>query len=114
LEKDGGVCGEEDSKPSLVTSSAQTGSCPGQEVVQEEATPKSGRMAARTNQIGNAAGSWSSLERDGGRNETDSKLSLVTSSALTGSCPGQEVVREEARPGQIPSGWTHAKLEPDC
>jgi hypothetical protein len=38
VEEDGGSHDEEDLKPSLVTSSAPTGSCPNQEVVQEEAT----------------------------------------------------------------------------
>jgi hypothetical protein len=59
-----------------------------------------------TKQRGKARGtSFSSLETDGGPNEEgDSKPSLVTSSALVGSSPDQEVVQEEA-PGQIPSGW---------
>ncbi len=63
-------------------------------------------MESMTNQRGNATDSCSSLETDGGHNEEeeDSKPSLVTSSALIGSSPGQEVVQEEA-PGQIPPGW---------
>jgi hypothetical protein len=59
------------------------------------------------------------LEKDGGgRDEDDSKSSPVTSSALIGSDPGQDVVQEEATPDQIaseiPCGWTRVKLEPDC
>jgi hypothetical protein len=67
-------------------------------------------MAARTNPRGGAIGSPSSVERDGGRDEEDSKPSpLVTSSALIASYPNQEVVQED----RIPSGWTRVKLEPD-
>jgi hypothetical protein len=113
----GGGLIEKDSKPSPVTSSALTGSDPGQEVVQEEATPESGRTAAGTNQRGNAADSCSSLEKDGssvveggGRDEEESKPSLVTSSELIGSDPGQCVVQEEATPDQIPSDWTVQSL----
>jgi hypothetical protein len=77
-------------------------------------------MAARmTNQSGNPTGLCSSLEKDGGiRDEDDSKPPPVTSCALIGSYPGQDVVKEEATPDQIrseiPSGWTRTKLEPDC
>jgi hypothetical protein len=56
------------------------------------------------------------VEEDGaGHDEEDSKLSLVNGSALTASCPCQEVVQEEARtaPVEIPSSWTCVKLEPD-
>jgi hypothetical protein len=76
---------------------------------------------SRTKQRGNAAtDSCSSVERDGGagRDEQDSKPSLVTSrsSALIGFYPDQEVVQQEeaATPDEIPSGWTRVKLEPDC
>jgi hypothetical protein len=107
---------EEDSNPSQVTSSALIGSDEG--VVQEKATsPESGQMAAtRANQRGKAIGSCPSVEEDGGgRDEEDSKPSLVTSSALIGSYTDQEVVQEEATtPAEIPSGWTRVKLEPDC
>jgi hypothetical protein len=79
-EKDGGGLDEEDSNPSPVTSSALTGSAltgsdPEEEIVQEEATPKIGQMAAAwTNQRGKAAGSCGSVEKDGGgREEEDSK-----------------------------------------
>jgi hypothetical protein len=76
-------------------------------------------MVARTNQRGKATDGGSSLVvEDGGRDEEESKPSLVTSSELIGSDPGQDVVQEEATPDQIPSeipsGWTRAKLEPDC
>jgi hypothetical protein len=54
------------------------------------------------------------MKEEGSREEEDSNPSLVTSSALIGSYPDQEVVQEEARPGEIPSGWTFVKLEPDC
>jgi hypothetical protein len=120
----GGGLVEEDSKLSPVTSSsALIGSNPDEEVVQVEATPESGQMAAtRTNQrgAGKATGTscGSAVEEDGGnRNEQDSKPSMVTSSALAiGSYPHQEVVvQEEATtPDEIPSGWTRVKLEPDC
>jgi hypothetical protein len=73
-------------------------------------------MRAGTNQSGTARGSCNSVEEDGaGRDEQDSKPSLVTSSALTGSDSVQEVVQEEAtRLGEIPLGWVRLKLEPDC
>jgi hypothetical protein len=45
------------------------------------------------------------VEEDVGRDEEDSKPSPVTSSALTGSCPDQEVVQEETKAGEIPSAW---------
>jgi hypothetical protein len=49
------------------------------------------------------------LEEDGGgRDEEDSKPSLVTGSAPTGS-----VVQEETASNETPFGWTRAKLEPD-
>jgi hypothetical protein len=74
-------------------------------------------MTARTNPRGGAIiGSPSAMEKDGGRDEEDSKPSpLVTSSdALIASYPDQEVVQEEAIPhDRIPSGWTRVKLEPD-
>jgi hypothetical protein len=66
---------------------------------------------------GKATGSRSPVGEDGvGRDDEDSKPSLVTSSAPIGSYPEQEVVQEEATPtpGEIPSGWTRVKLEPDC
>jgi hypothetical protein len=66
--------------------------------------------AARANPRGGAVGSPSYVEKDGGRDEEDSKPSpLVTSSALIASYPNQEVVQED----RIPSGWTRVKLEPD-
>jgi hypothetical protein len=82
-------------------------------------------VSKTTNQRSNATGNCSSLEKDGsslvedgGRDEEESKPSLVTSSELIGSDPGQDVVQEEATPDQvpfeIPSGWTRVKLEPDC
>jgi hypothetical protein len=70
-------------------------------------------MAARTNHEGNATGSCSSAETACGLGEEDSNPSLVTSSALIGSDPDQEVVQEEATPDEIMSGTTPAKLEPD-
>jgi hypothetical protein len=115
----GGGLVEEDSKPSLVSSSALIGSYLEEEVVQEEATPEFGQMAAttRTSQRGaseaTGAASRGSVEEDGG---VDSKPSLVTSSALTGSYPDQVAVQEEeaTTPDEIPSGWKRVKLEPDC
>jgi hypothetical protein len=113
-------CGldEEDSNPSPVTSSAIIGSDPDQVVVQEEATPESGQMTATgTNQRGKATGSCSSAEKGGGgRDEEDSKSSLVTYGARIGSSPGQEVFQEQATTThvEIPYGWTRVKLEPDC
>jgi hypothetical protein len=87
--------------------------CPSSNIKQPMACclTKSGQMAAaRTNPRGGATGSPSSVERDGGRDEEDSKPSpLVTSSALIASYPNQEVVQED----RIPSGWTRVKLEPD-
>jgi hypothetical protein len=73
-------------------------------------------MVAKTNQRGKAIRTCSSLEADVGvRDEEDSRPSLVTSSALIGSYPDQDVGQEEATPpGEIPSGWTRVKLEPDC
>jgi hypothetical protein len=119
VETDCGLDEEDSSNQSPVTSSALIGSDPDQEVVQEEATPESGQMAASTRanqQRGKATGSCSSVEEDGdGLAGEDSKPSLVTSSALVGSYPHQEVVQQEATtPGEIPSGWTRVKLEPDC
>jgi hypothetical protein len=121
----GGGLVEEDSKPSLVTSTgALTGSDPDEEVV-KEATPESGQIAAsaRTNQRGasTAAGAirGSVEEEDGGNRdeEADSKPSVVTSSSalLAGNCPDKKVVCDEATtPDEIPSGWKRTKLEPDC
>jgi hypothetical protein len=112
-------CGldEEDPSPSPVIGSPVIGSDPVEEVVKEEATPESGQMAAtRTNRRGEATGSRSSVEEDGGdRDAEDSKPSLVTISAQIGSYPDQEVVQEESTtPDEIPSGWVRVKLEPDC
>jgi hypothetical protein len=75
-----------------------------------------GQMGARTKQKGKSAGSFSSVKEHGhGRIEEDSNPSLMTSSsAQIASYPDQEVVEEEATPGQIPFGWTRVKLEPDC
>jgi hypothetical protein len=78
-----------------------------------------GQMAAAgTHQRGKATGVCSSVEEDGGagRDEQDSKPpSLVTSSALLGSYPDEEVVQGEATTHrEIPLGWTRVKLEPDC
>jgi hypothetical protein len=62
-------------------------------------------MAARPNQRGDAKVSCSSVEEDAGRDEADSKPSLVTgNSALIGSYPDQDVVQEESTPREIPSG----------
>ena len=69
-----------------------------------------GRMGAGTNQRGKAIGSCSSVEEDGGgRVEDDSSRALIA------SYPVQEVVQEAAAiaSGEIPFGWTRAKLEPD-
>ncbi len=61
-------------------------------------TERGQRMAARKTQRGDATGSCSSVENDGGCDEEDSKPSPVTttSSALIGSDPVEEVVQEEA------------------
>jgi hypothetical protein len=78
---------------------------------------ESRQIAARTNPRGSAtSGSPSSVENDGGRDDEDSKPSLVTSSsALLASYPDQEeVVQEEATHYKIPLGWKCVKLEPDC
>jgi hypothetical protein len=67
--------------------------------------------ASRTNQRGKAdTGRCSSVEEDGGgRDEADSSRALIA------SYPDQGGVPEEATtPGEIPSGWTRVKLEPDC
>jgi hypothetical protein len=72
---------------------------------------------ASAKQRGKAAVCSISVEEDGGgRDEEDSKLSLVTSSAAqTGSHSDQEVVQEQATTlGDVPCGWTRAKLELDC
>jgi hypothetical protein len=57
------------------------------------------------------------VEDDGGgrdEDEENSKPSLVSSSALTGSDLGQEIVQEEATTHRdIPLGCMRAKLEPD-
>jgi hypothetical protein len=67
---------------------------------------ESAQSSATTNPRGSAIGNRSSVEKDGGRDEEDSKPSLVTSiSALVASYPDQEVVREEATHNTIPSGW---------
>jgi hypothetical protein len=68
-------------------------------------------MAASVNQRDNATVSGSYVETDCGLDEEDTNPSPVTSSALIGSDPDQEVVEEKAT---IPSGWTRVKLEPDC
>jgi hypothetical protein len=131
---------EEDPEPLMVTSGGRRGYDPGHEIVQkEEATtdaipagwtrtkpepsssanrkrPSGQIMATRTNQRDHATGSrCSSVEKDAGRDEEDSKPLLVTSSVLpiVGSDPDQKVVQEEATTDEIPAGWTRAKLEPD-
>ncbi len=73
-------------------------------------------MGARTNQRIKATASSSPLEEDGGgRDEENSKPSLVTSGARIGSSPDQEAVQEQVTTlGGIPYGWTRVKLEPDC
>jgi hypothetical protein len=72
-------------------------------------------MAARTNPRGGAIGKRSSVEKDGGRDEEDSKPSLVTpSSALVASYPDQELVQKGSMHYKIPAGWKLVKLEPDC
>jgi hypothetical protein len=74
-------------------------------------------MGARTNQRGKASASSSSVEENGvGRDEEDSKPSLVTSSAARiAPHSDQEVVQEQATTlGEIPHGWIRIKLEPDC
>jgi hypothetical protein len=77
---------------------------------------ESGGMGARTHQRGNATASCSPVEEDGGgSDEKDSKQSLVTGGAQTGSSPGHEVVQAEAPTlGEIPCGWMRVKVEPDC
>jgi hypothetical protein len=75
---------------------------------------ESGKIAARTNPRGSAAiGKRRSVEKHGGRDDEDSKPSLVTSSSalLVASYPDQEVVQRHYK---IPSGWKRVKLEPDC
>jgi hypothetical protein len=74
-------------------------------------------MGSRINQRGKiSTASSSSVEEDaGGRDEEESKPSLVTSGAPIYSSPGQEVVQDQATTlGKIPCGWTRVKLEPDC
>jgi hypothetical protein len=60
----------------------------------------------------------SDVKEDGGRRDVEhSKPSLVTTSgARTGSSPsGQKVVQVQTTTlGEIPYGWKHVKLEPDC
>jgi hypothetical protein len=119
VEIDDCVLDEEDPCPSSVTRSAAIGSDIFEEAVKKEATPESGQMAAtRTNRRGEATLSRSSsVEEDGGagRDEEDSKPSAVTSNARIGSSPGEEVVLEQATSlAEIPLGWVHVKLEPDC
>jgi hypothetical protein len=66
-------------------------------------------MGAGTNQRdrATASSSYDSVEEHSGRDEKDSKPSLVTSSdAPMGSHPHQEDVQEEEAHGEIPSGWT--------
>jgi hypothetical protein len=78
---------------------------------------ESAQSSATTNPRGSAIGNRSSVEKDGGRDEEDSKPSLVvnSSSALVASYPDPEVVQEEATLyNKIPSGWKRIKLEPDC
>jgi hypothetical protein len=67
-------------------------------------------LAASGQMAPDAAVSDRSVEEDDGRGEQHSKPSLCTrrSAALT------HPVQEEPTRGEIPSGWTHAKLEPDC
>jgi hypothetical protein len=67
--------------------------------------------ASETNQRGKAAVSGSMVEKDGGdRDDEDSGSSPM------GTCPDQEVASEATArtSGEIPSGWTCVKLEPDC
>jgi hypothetical protein len=72
-------------------------------------------MAARTNPRDGAIDSGNPVEKDGDREEEDSKPSLGTSSAVTASSyPDQEVVQEATQHYKIPSGWKRVKLEPDC
>jgi hypothetical protein len=65
-------------------------------------------MGAGTNQRNRvtASSSCDSVEGRSGRDEKDSKPSLVTGSdAPMGSHPHQEDVQEEGAHGEIPSGW---------
>jgi hypothetical protein len=73
-------------------------------------------MGTRINRRGKTTTSSTSVEKDRvGRDEEDSKPSLVTSGARIGSSPGQEVVQEHATTlAEIPYGWARVKLEPDC
>jgi hypothetical protein len=85
--------------------------CPSPNIKQEPKAclAESGQkiVSSRTNPRGGAIGSPSYVEKDGGRDEEDSKPSpLVTSSAPIASYPNQEVVQEEATPDRISSGWT--------
>jgi hypothetical protein len=73
------------------------------------------QMAARTNPRYGAIGSSpSSVEKDGGREEEDSKPSpkpspVTSNSALVASYPDQKVVQEDTH-YEIPSGWKHGHL----
>jgi hypothetical protein len=75
-----------------------------------------GGMGARTSLRSKAIGSSSPVEEDGGgRDEEDSKPSLVTTGARIGSSRYQEIVQEQAPTlGDIPYGWIRVKVEPDC
>jgi hypothetical protein len=45
------------------------------------------------------------VKEGSGREEEDSNPPLVSSTALIGSYPDQEVVPKEAAPDEIPSSW---------
>jgi hypothetical protein len=121
---------EKPSKPSAVTSSAALTCSIGREVVQEDNThgevpsrwkvffpfcwkvaeerprqrtiDQTAKQRTKKARLQTAVLPWRMMgvvDED----EEDSKLSLVTSSAQTGSDPGQDVVREEATPNSNPS-----------
>jgi hypothetical protein len=79
---------------------------------------KSGGIGARTSKRGKATASSITVEEDGGgRDEDESKPSLLTNSTaqICSHPPDREVVQEQATTlGEIPFGWARVKLEPDC
>jgi hypothetical protein len=67
----------------------------------------------RAQQGGSPKRSTTRRIRTSTRPRTTTQNSKPSSSALTGSCPDQEVVQEEqaTTPHEIPSGWTRSKLK---
>jgi hypothetical protein len=82
--------------------------CPSRNVIKRPRScpAESEQMAPTTNPRVSAIGNRSSVEKDhGGRDDEDSKPSLVTSSSpIVASSPDQEVVQEKVH-NTIPSGW---------